>query len=209
MSTKTPDLFETDPDIINIAANLEFIIKVDKKILPKVGTILLFGTNPNKFFPSCKVQAVKFKGLDLTAPISTRQLFEGTLPNLIRSSRKFLEGVTSTASVFLSDSKDRVDYVEYPFWAVREALSNAIFHRDYSETGREIDIRVFDDRIEIMSPGGLGGGLTVDDLGTGKRYIRNLFIADVLTDLKFIERAGTGIMRMRKEMDANGCRKPD
>lgn len=63
---------------------------------------------------------------------------------------------------------------------------------------------MFDDRIEITSPGGLGGGLTEQDLGTGKRYIRNQLIADTLNALRFIERAGTGIFRLMKEMEKNG-----
>lgn len=207
MSTKSSEIFETDPEIVNIAANLGYLVRSGERELVKVGAILLFGKSPNRLFPQSKVQVIRFKGLDLASPIATRQIFEGTLSTIIISVRSFIENLIGTASTF-SSASDRVDYVEYPHWAIREAIANAVFHRDYSESGREIDIRVFDDRIEVISPGGLGGGLTIEDLGTGKRYIRNQLIADILNDMKFIERAGTGILRMKKEMEANGSPQP-
>ena len=207
-TSKPAEILETDPDFVNIAINLEFLIKSGERKLAKVGTILLFGISPVRYFPQSKIQIIRFKGLDLTAPIASRQIFEGTLQDLIMSARTFIENLSGTASSFLSNSENRIDYIEYPHWAVREAIANAVVHRDYSENGREIDIRIFDDRIEIVSPGGLGGGLLIADLGTGKRFIRNHLIADVLNEIRFIERAGTGILRMRKEMEANGSPQP-
>jgi len=68
---------------------------------------------------------------------------------------------------------------------------------------------MFDDRIEVTNPGGLGGGLVVEDLGTGKRYIRNHIIADTLNELKFIERASTRIYRLMREMERNGSPKAE
>jgi ATP-dependent DNA helicase RecG len=207
-STKSSDILETDSDLSVIATNLGYVVQSGNRRLPRVGTILLFGKSPTRFFSHSKIQAIRFKGMDLTAPIASRQLFEGTLPDLIMSARRFIENLSGTFSVFPTSAENRIDYLEYPHWAVREAIANAVVHRDYAISGREIDIRVFDDRIEVISPGGLGGGLTLEDLGTGKRFIRNQLIADVLNDMKFIERAGTGILRMRKEMEVNGSPQP-
>lgn len=203
-STKPQEIFDTEREIGVIAENLDYVIRAGDQVMLKAGTILIFGDNPTRFFYQSKIQAVRFKGLDLAAPILSRQIFEGTLPELIVGARNFLEGFTSIASSFLPDEQERIDYLEYPHWAIREAIANAIVHRDYTEGGREVDIRMFDDRIEVTSPGGLGGGLTEQDLGTGKRYIRNHLVADTLNALKFIERAGTGIFRLMKEMEKNG-----
>jgi len=208
-NTKPRVIFETDADPVNIAENLNYVIRSGNRVMLKAGTILLFGANPSIFFPYSKIQAVRFKGLDLASPIGSRQIIEGTLPELILGARNFMESFISTGSSFLPDEKERVDYHEYPTWAIREAIANAVVHRDYSQSGREIDIRTFDDRIEITSPGGLGGGLVVEDLGTGKRYIRNHIIADALNALRFIERAGTGIYRLMKEMERNGSPKAE
>jgi len=206
--TRPQEIFDIDDDLINIAKNLDFASAYGDRILLKTGTILLFGSNPNKFFPHSKIQAIKFNGLSLSSPIASKQIIEGTLPELIIRTRQFIESYVATAGVFLPDQYDRIDYNEYPYWAIREAIANAVVHREYQQYGREIDIRIFDDRIEIISPGTLGGGLTVEDLGTGKRYIRNHLIADALRELKFIEKAGTGIYRLREEMIRNGSPEP-
>lgn len=208
-NTKPKEIFEIDADLSVIAQNLEYAVKAGDRVMLKAGAILLFGASPAKFFPHSRVQAVRFKGLDLASPIANRQIIEGALPELIMGARRFVESFVSTASVFPADEQQRIDYTEYPSWAIREAIANAVVHRDYSETGREIDVRMFDDRIEITSPGGLGGGLKVEDLGTGKRYIRNHLIADALNALRFIERAGTGIYRLMLEMQRNGSPKAE
>jgi ATP-dependent DNA helicase RecG len=207
--TKPSEIFETDTELANIAENLSYAVRYGNKTMLKAGTILLFGANPSIFFPYIKIQAIKFNGLDLASPIGSRQIVEGTLPELIVGARKFVESFVSTVSLFPADAEERIDYQEYPTWAIREAIANAVAHRDYSQGGREIDIRMFDDRIEITNPGGLGGGLVVEDLGTGKRYIRNHIIADVLNELRFIERAGTGIYRLMREMERNGSPKAE
>jgi ATP-dependent DNA helicase RecG len=208
-STKPREIFAIDANPAIIAENLNYVVRAGDRVMLKAGTVLLFGTNPSHFFPYSKIQAIRFRGLDLASPIANRQIIEGTLPELILAAINFLDGFTSTGSVFLPDQQQRVDYHEYPSWAIREAIANAVTHRDYSESGKEIDIRMFDDRIEITSPGGLGGGLTIADLGTGKRYIRNYLIADSLNALRFIERAGTGIYRLMQEMEKNGSPKAE
>lgn len=199
-STKTQDVFDIESDVGQTAVNLDYAINAGDRVILKAGTILVFGYNPSKYFPHSKIQAIRFKGLNLSSPIVSRQIIDGTLPELIVSARNFLESFVSVSSTFSPDD-------EYPRWAIREAIANAVVHRDYAEIGREVDIRMFDDRIEIASPGGLGGGLTEQDLGTGKRYIRNHLLADTLNALKFIERAGTGIYRIMQEMEKNGSPK--
>lgn len=207
-SCKSKDIYETTNDIKEIALNLEFVLKTEERFIPRIGTLLVFGISPSSYFANSKIQAVKYNGIDITSPISSRRIIEGTLPELIRDAINFVENITSKGSIIESDSLTRNDILEYPFLVLREAVANAVVHRDYSIAGREIDLRIFDDRIEIMSPGTLGGGLTVEDLGTGKRYIRNQLIVDTLNEMRYIERAGTGIARILKEMKINGSPNP-
>ncbi|HKW04785.1 MAG TPA: ATP-binding protein, partial [Nitrososphaerales archaeon] len=88
--------------------------------------------------------------------------------------------------------------------------ANAVVHRDYSIMGSQIDLYMFDDRIEILSPGGLSGGLTKDDLAnvTGKRHLRNPSLAGLLYELRLVEKAGTGVAKMFRDMSENGSAPP-
>jgi len=96
---------------------------------------------------------------------------------------------------------------EYPEIAVREAIINAVAHRDYSRVGSFIQVRLFADRIEVQSPGGLAGGLTVDDL-VHEQYTRNPHIMRLLEDLGYVERRGVGIDEMIAAMERAGLPRP-
>jgi len=91
---------------------------------------------------------------------------------------------------------------EYPLEAIREAISNAVIHRDYSILGSDIKLAIFDDMLEITSPGPLPDTLVPEELGTGRSEIRNRVLAPIFKNLKLIEAWGTGIQRMRNEIAA-------
>jgi ATP-dependent DNA helicase RecG len=91
--------------------------------------------------------------------------------------------------------------------ALREAITNAVMHRDYYEIGANVFVEIYADRIEISNPGGLPKGLTRAELGT-RSVRRNPLIADLLHRIAFIEKAGTGIRRMREEASRNKCPEP-
>lgn len=207
--TKAAIYDDVTKDDVSIATNLDYVIDMNGVIIPKIGTILLFGMNPQKLFNYVKIQILRFKGLDITSQIITRKVFDGDLIQQMNETRQYLENIINTGIIIDQISSKRYDYFEYPFIVIREALANAIMHRDYSIDGREIDIRIFDDRIEFESPGTLGGGLSISDLGTGKRFIRNSLIASVMNELKYAERAGTGIARIKKSMLDNGSPEPE
>jgi len=102
---------------------------------------------------------------------------------------------------------NREDIYEIPFEVLREALVNALMHRDYSITGTQVSVEVYDDRVEIVNPGGLPKGLSVRDLGTVS-IRRNELIADLFFRLHKVERIGMGIQKMKKSMVAAGLREP-
>jgi tetratricopeptide (TPR) repeat protein len=168
----------------------------------------MFGKNTQRHFPLSSINAIRFKGLQITDEILDRKEIRGTLDDVINGAIKFTQQYVATGSTFARLDTRRSDIAEYPTWAIREAVANAVAHRRYNDPGIQVDLKMFDDRIEILSPGGLGGGLELKDLGTGKRYLRNPRVADILNKLKWIEQAGTGIARMRKEMKENGSPDP-
>jgi len=104
---------------------------------------------------------------------------------------------------------DREDIYEIPFEALREGLLNALIHRDYSITGTQINVDIFDDRVEITNPGGLVRGLSQQALGKGVSIRRNELIADLFSRLRKVERAGTGIRRMRESLAKAGLKEPE
>ena len=101
----------------------------------------------------------------------------------------------------------RQEQTEYPPFAVREALVNAICHRDYRLRGRPIEVRMFDDRLEVISPGGLPGYITVDNM-VEEHFSRNPRIVAGLFQWGYIEELGLGIDRMMKDMLRAGHRAP-
>jgi len=90
---------------------------------------------------------------------------------------------------------------------LREAITNAVMHRDWFIDGANVFVEIYADRIEVVSPGGLPRGLSLTDLGS-RSMRRNALIADLLHHIDFIEKAGTGIRRIRNEARAQGCPEP-
>jgi ATP-dependent DNA helicase RecG len=207
--TKAPEsLSAVQRSSEQLAMDLDFVRKDFGEPRPLVATTLLFAKDSQRFFPLSSISAIRFRGLTITDEIFDRKEIKGNLDDVIGGAITFTQQYMATGSSFARLDTKRIDIAEYPTWAVREAVANAVAHRKYNDPGMQVDLRMFDDRIEIISPGGLGGGLELKDLGTGKRYLRNPRVADILNKLKWIEQAGTGIARMRKEMKENGSPEP-
>jgi ATP-dependent DNA helicase RecG len=102
----------------------------------------------------------------------------------------------------------RVDVPEYPDYSVREALANAVAHRDWSLEGAKVRLFIFDDRLEIWSPGRLPPPITLERLGYDQ-FSRNRLIARVLVERGYVEEVGLGIHRMRREMADLGLPEPE
>ncbi|MCX5711693.1 MAG: tetratricopeptide repeat protein [Candidatus Omnitrophica bacterium] len=102
----------------------------------------------------------------------------------------------------------RSDFSEYPLVAVREAITNAIVHRDYTVDSSQTRIFIFDDRIEVYTPGGLSTGVTIDNIEY-TQYSRNRAITNILMDMgQYIEKLGTGIRRMKQAIKQSGLKEP-
>ncbi len=106
------------------------------------------------------------------------------------------------------DGVRRLERAVIPFFAVREALVNAVVHRDYSMRGSSIKINVFDDRLEIISPGILFGNLDISDIGTGLSECRNRAIVRIFRKMNLMEELGTGIARILQLYEEKGLKRP-
>ena len=122
-----------------------------------------------------------------------RREFEGSILKQVNDTFEFLELINKTKGEIVG--LERIDTRDYPIFALRESLLNAIIHRDYNYTG-SILISVFDDRIEITSLGGLVKGLEINDIYSGISETRNSNLSNIFYRLKYVESFGTGIGRI-------------
>ena len=138
--------------------------------------------------------------------ILDRKDFDGGVVADIEDAMRFIERNTRTA--YRIEGLRRQNIPEYPMEAVREAITNAVMHRDWFFDGANVFVELYADRIEVISPGSLPKGLTLADLGR-KSIRRNPLIADLLHRIDFIEKAGTGIRRIRDGAREQDCPEPE
>jgi ATP-dependent DNA helicase RecG len=171
---------------------------------PTQAGLLLFGQDPQRFLPSAEIIVTRYPGRQMSDSF-LREDIRDTLAEEIRRAEAFL--VSNMRKGARLTGLERTEQTEYPVEAVREAIVNAVAHRDYSIRGDEIRVSMFADRIEFYSPGRLPGHVTVDNL-LEERFSRNEAIVQVLSDLGFIERLGYGIDRMIRLMEEHGLPAP-
>lgn len=155
--------------------------------------ILLFGKNPQRFLPQATLRCARFKGPDTTKFLDMK-VVEGGIIEQIEAALAFARRHLSMAAEI--SGLERTERWDYPLSAIREALVNAICHRDYASTGT-VQVRVFDDSLEIWNPGGLPPGLSVADLRQShESRPRNKLIARAFFLIGYVEQFGTGTRRM-------------
>ena len=164
--------------------------------------LLLFGRYPQQFIPHASLIFVKFPGLTPggeggLAGYGRREEFNGPLARVIEGAWQVIWSEMSVGAVVTS--LERQEISEYPPFAVREALVNAVCHRDYRLRGRRIEVRMYADRLEVISPGGLPGFITVDNL-VEEHFSRNPRLVAGLFQWGYIEELGLGIDRMIEDM---------
>lgn len=175
-------------------------------LYPTNAGILLFGNDPQRYVLSSEITAVRFAGQSMSDTFN-RQDIIGTLPEQIKRAETFLVDHLRK-SVTIGDKMRREESYEYPMEAARELLINAVAHRDYSVRGDNIRMFMFSNRMEVFSPGGLPGPMTLENL-RNERFSRNPIIVQVLADMNFIEKLGYGVDRVMDLMRAKNLREPD
>lgn len=201
-----PNLSNIDDDTI---LKLMSIVSDGK---PTLAAELLFGLYPQAFFPQLGIIAVSVPGTEIGetdidgSRFIDNQRIDGTIPEMLDSALKFVRKNIHTKTIIDPETGKRRDRSDYPMNSVREAILNALVHRDYSihTEGMPIQLTIFADRIEIKNPGGLYGRLTLDTLGKIQPDTRNPVLATALECMDITENRYSGIPTIRKELKEYG-----
>jgi ATP-dependent DNA helicase RecG len=173
-------------------------------LVPSVAGLLLLCADPQRFFPQARVAVVQYADTKMGESFLKREI-EGPVPAQLEEAEAWLARATLRAVELRG--MGRTDREEYPREALREAVLNALAHRDYSLRGDRIRIYAFSDRMEVHSPGGLGGPMRLENL-LEKRWSRNATLVQGLVTLDIIEELGFGLDRMVAAMAAAGLPAP-
>ncbi len=174
----------------------------DGRLKPTNTAILFFCDSPQDFISQSTVKIARFKGTTRINFIDSQEL-TGSFYKILDDVKNFFIRNTRLASKVVEFK--RVDIPEYPFEAIREGVVNAMAHRDYFRSGSNIQIDIFDERIEISSPGGLLPGLDIKQL-EGVHETRNEGICKIFHETRDMERYGTGIAKMKNWMREHGLK---
>ena len=167
-------------------------LKLLKDGKPTNGAVLLFGKDPQRRFIQSEVKCIRFKGVGVTGEMIDLRTVDGDVFDQLIEAEKFIFNNIALSAWIEEGKIQRQERWEYPPKAIREALANAICHRDY-ETTSKVQVRIFDDRMEFWNPGRLPEGWTVETLKQVHESIpRNPSIAKQFFWVKYIEEVGTG-----------------
>jgi len=199
-----------DPELLR---HYRLVESRNGRFVLSMAALLLFARDPLRWHPASYVDFVKWEGKEqrfgAELNVIKRERIEGPLPYLI-------EATFRTIWPHIRQRQRLVDLFfeerfEYPTFAWQEAIINAVAHRDYGLEGTPIEIWLFDDRMEIRSPGQLVEPVTLDHIRNRERIhaSRNPRIVRVLTDLGYMRQLGEGIPRMFEVMEREGLRPPE
>lgn len=176
--------------------NLKLIKTENNTLYPTRALMILLGK-----FPHCSVKCARFKGTTMDVFIDKKE-YTGDIFSILENTQNFiLNHINLGAKI---EGLYREEAYEVPKVAIREALINAIIHRDYVNRGRDIKVGIYDDVINIVSPGCLPSNITIEDIFNGRSESRNRVIATIFKELNLIEQWGSGIQRI-----VNSCREYD
>lgn len=201
--TKSPEEY--------IRQNKDYIVKHDGREEMSGAALLLFGTDPQRFFPRARVRFIRYDGTE--AKVGTQmnvikdEVFSGRILDMVQQALDFVRSQIKERTRLGGDGRF-VTTPEYPEFAWKESIVNAIAHRDYSIKGTDIQIKMFDDRITVESPGILPGIVRLSNLRT-VHFSRNPKIAEFLHQYDYVKEFGEGVDRMFKEMENAGLPAPE
>lgn len=192
------------------------LLNLVKEGTPTLTCILLFSLYPQIFYPQYTINAMLIPGnergdalTDGTRFLANRRI-EGTIPEMLQETMVFLEKHMDIRTVIRPETGERADQTEYPVTALREAVLNALIHRDYSchTESMPIEILMFYNRIEIRSPGGLYGRVRLEQLGRMQPDTRNPVLARAMETLGYTENRYSGIPTIRRVLKEAGMPEP-
>lgn len=190
-----------------VLETLGILVPYAGKLVCSNGGLILFGQNHlrERYFPNAKIRCARFQGVDKVDFIDQYDS-EGSIVDAMKDVPNFIRRNTRVAAKI--DQIQRKDVPEYALIAIREVLTNALVHADYSIRGMNPRVAIFSDRLEIENPGMLPFGYTLDEFIAGVSHIRNKVIARVFRELHLMEEWGTGYRRINEACHAGGYQTP-
>lgn len=176
--------------------NLKLIQKHNEQFYPTHGLLILLG-----YYEHAETKCARFKGVNMTVFLDKKE-YTGDLIAQLEQAELFIKNHLHLKVEI--NGLQRTETYEIPMAAIREVLVNAYVHRDYSNFGRDIKVAIYDDRINIISPGALPNGLTLEDLHQGRSEIRNRVVARVFKALGLVEQWGSGVARIQQMLSEQG-----
>ncbi len=200
--------------------NLDLLMRDRGHVMTTVGSLLLFGNTPNRFLPQSGITATAYTADQKDYATVDEELIRGPLVPAVSKRGKLVEtGVIDRAVDFVSRNMGTEAWIEggrrrrrksFPIPAVREAIVNAVAHRDYTITVTDIEVSLYSDRLEVISPGRLPNTVTVPKMMQGYRAARNELLKEILRDYDYVEHRGMGVRRKIIEgMREHNGTKPD
>lgn len=191
------------------------LMGITVKGVPTLAGLMTFSLYPQTYFPQLCITAVALPGTEHGTVGGDGERFidnkriTGAIPDMLGESVEFVRKNSRTKTI-IDENGRRIDRPEYPIKAVREAILNALVHRDYSIYTENVPVRIemYRDRMEITNSGGLYGKITIDALGKVRPETRNAELANMLELLKITENRYSGIPTMRNEFSKAGLPAP-
>lgn len=185
----------------SVMKNLKLIVEENNTNYPTNGLLILLGV-----YEHVRIKCSRFKGTSMDVFLDRKE-YEGDLFTQLQNAENFIKNHIKLSSEI--KGLQRTDQYEIPIEAIRESLVNAAVHRDYSNDGRDIKVGIYDDIINVVSPGGFPSTITHEDILEGRSEIRNRVIARVFKELGFIEQWGSGIRRIISSCKEKGLKEPE
>lgn len=208
-SSVAPDILAQNQRTLNQQlASLRFVT-VNATPVPTVTGLLAIGKDPQEFIGGAFLQFLRIDGTGLSEPIRDEKRIGGPVGEMLRMVDEVFAANISVAVDITSGSLEQ-RRPDYPLVALQQVVRNAVMHRTYEGTNAPVRVTWFNDRIEILSPGGPFGQVTVENFGTpGVTDYRNRHLAEVLNRLGYVQRFGVGIDLTRQAMEKNGNPPPE
>lgn len=219
LKRQAPDREDTD-GWRRLLLNTDLLTEAAGTTVATVAGLLLFGENPNRRLPQAGVTATAFPRGDKDYDTVDEELVRGPLVSLLSKRGRALEkGVIDRTVDFVARNMGTIAWLEggrrrrkkaLPLDAVREAVVNAAAHRDYTIVGTDIEVSLYRDRLDVISPGRLPNGVTVEKMKEGLRVARNELLKEILRDYGYVEHLGMGVRnRIIQSMQAHNGTEPD
>lgn len=177
--------------------------------VPTNAGLLILGVEPARLLPGGYIQFLRVQGRDLSDPISDERRLSGAMPDLLRELDELIKLNIRTA-VQIGETLRDSRRADYPLAALQQLIRNAVLHRNYEGTHSPVRITWYDDRVEIYSPGGPYGTVTVENFGRpGVTDYRNPILAEAAAGLGYVQKFGAGLEIARRTLADNGNPPPE